>query len=234
MWNKLKPELEKLFYNKCWYSEAREIVSDYHVDHFRPKNNVKNYKTNKDERQGYWWLAFDWKNYRICGSICNCSHKRKDTGISGKWDYFPLKDGSPIASTPKHNLSDEIIYLLDPTDPDDSALLTFDESGLPRPASQKSTWEYERATVTIKILHLDYGPLVDERVKIWNECKRLINKAANEMEEYKDIPSPTSKAKLKEIFNKLRQMSHPSSELSSTARACLLNSEYEWVKNLAS
>jgi uncharacterized protein (TIGR02646 family) len=234
LWGKLKAELVKQFYGKCWYSEAKELVSDYHVDHFRPKNNVKNFETKKDERDGYWWLAFDWRNYRISGSICNSPHKREDQGISGKWDYFPLKEGSPVASSPKHDLNDELIYLLDPTDPDDPALLTFDESGFPRAASKDGTWEYERAYVTIKLLHLDYRPLVDERIVIWNECNRLINNAANEMENFKDVPSVTSKSRIKDIFRTLRNMVHPSAELSSTARACLLNSEYEWAKNIAS
>ncbi len=29
------------FANKCWYTEAQESVSSYHVDHYRPKGRIK-------------------------------------------------------------------------------------------------------------------------------------------------------------------------------------------------
>lgn len=32
----LKKYLMNLSHGKCWYSEAREVYSHYHVDHFRP------------------------------------------------------------------------------------------------------------------------------------------------------------------------------------------------------
>ncbi len=34
--------LLKQFHNKCWYTEAEESVSAYHVDHFRPKGRITN------------------------------------------------------------------------------------------------------------------------------------------------------------------------------------------------
>ena len=43
LWSELKPTLSRWSYDKCWYTEAREAVSDYHVDHFRPKSRVKSH-----------------------------------------------------------------------------------------------------------------------------------------------------------------------------------------------
>ncbi|MTJ51968.1 hypothetical protein FJR38_04410 [Anabaena sp. UHCC 0253] len=57
------------FYRKCWYSEAKESVSSYHVDHFRPKGRAK--ELDGSSRDGYWWLAFEWHNYRISGELLN-------------------------------------------------------------------------------------------------------------------------------------------------------------------
>ena len=69
LWSELKPWLSELSHGKCWYSEAKEIYSFYDVDHFRPKNRAK--QLDDTEREGYWWLAFDWHNYRLCGGIGN-------------------------------------------------------------------------------------------------------------------------------------------------------------------
>lgn len=216
IWGDLKAWLLQLSHDKCWYSEAREIFSFYDVDHFRPKLRAK--QRDGTRRDGYWWLTFDWKNYRICGNI----------GNRRKGDYFPLKRGSPVATDCDCDLCDEIICLLDPTDPSDPLLLTFDESGYPQPAAPKTTFDYIRATVTIKILHLDYRPLVDERKKIWNKCNSLIAKAQNLMKESRSV---TRQADLKSIFKELKEMTSEDAELSSTARACLLCSGLVWARN---
>jgi len=67
------------FYGKCWYSEARESVSSYHVDHFRPKGAIRD-----EDGEGYWWLAFEWTNYRISGQLINTK----------KGDVFPIVGGA--------------------------------------------------------------------------------------------------------------------------------------------
>jgi len=221
LWGELKDWLLGLSHGKCWYSEAREIFSHYHVDHFRPKNRAK--QLDGTEREGYWWLAFDWRNYRISGSVGNIR----------KGDYFPLKDGSPVATSSECDLRDEVIYLLDPTDPVDPFLLTFDESGRPKPAvtETESKWAYERVMITIDLLYLDFPLLVDERKRIWNKCLRLISQAENLMMR---SPGATINADLKNILRELREMISAEAELSSTARACLLSSGTLWVKTFVS
>lgn len=71
------------FNNKCWYSEAYESVSSIHVDHYRPKGRLKE-ELGGATCEGYWWLAFDWKNYRICGQLLNVK----------KGDLFPITEGN--------------------------------------------------------------------------------------------------------------------------------------------
>lgn len=230
LWKDLKNWLLKLSHNKCWYSEAREIFSFYDVDHFRPKNCAK--QLDGIEREGYWWLAFDWKNFRICGNIGNRPNKRTDGETRGKADYFPLKDGTLNAAGPDCDLRDEMNYLLDPTDINDPLLLTFDESGLPKPVAASGTWDYERAKITIKLLHLDYVLLVDERKRIWSECNRLISNLQFLTNEQANNPSVTRKGEIINIFNKFREMSSEKAVLSSTARACLLSSGNPYTKNL--
>ena len=38
VWGEIKEQLLEMSGHKCWYSEAPDAVSDWHVDHFRPKN----------------------------------------------------------------------------------------------------------------------------------------------------------------------------------------------------
>lgn len=217
LWTDLKDWLQTLSHDKCWYSEAIESFSDYEVDHFRPKNRSKHLHGNDGE--WYWWLAFEWRNYRISGSRGN---RRKS-------NYFPLKEGTHPCN-PDSDVNDEIFYLLDPTDPDDPLLLTFDESGNPYPTAKKNTWEYERATETIKRLHLDFHRLVEERKKLWTRCRRLIREAESVMAD--TTASVTSKMRLKSIFKELRGLSSPKSELSSTACACLLSTGIGWAQGI--
>lgn len=224
----LKAWLKELSHGKCWYSEAKELVSDYHIDHFRPKSSAK--QLDETERDGYWWLAFNWKNYRIAGAICNSLHCGTDGETYGKSTYFPVK-GS-CATTQECDLKDEIIYLLDPTNPHDPPLLTFDESGKAIPATRETTWQYDRAIITIKLLHLNYVALTDERKKIWKKCSRLLNEAENIMYLQRLNASVTANVELNHIVDDLLEMISPSSELSSTACACLLNSSSIWARRL--
>lgn len=162
-WTEIKKWLLDLSYGKCWYSEAKDCVSYYDIDHFRPKLEAKNLDETK--REGYWWLAFDWTNYRIAGSICNCTNNLNGETF-GKGTFFPLRDGSISATHENNNIDQEVIYLLDPRNPRDPSILTFDDEGCTKPATKLGAWEIERAEVTIKLYYLNYELLIDERKKV--------------------------------------------------------------------
>jgi len=231
IWAELKQWLSELSYGKCWYSEAKDIVSDYHVDHFRPKNCAK--QLDGTPREGYWWLAFVWSNYRIAGAICNSLHRVIEGDTQGKADFFPLKDGSPVAISHTCNLEDEIIYFLDPTDPNDPSLLTFDESGYPQPAAREGTWEYERAKESIKHFHLDFFRLVNARTIICNNCKDSID-MIEILQSENNNNNPSANIALEHEFRRLREMVSRKAALSSTARAYLLSSGRSWARDLVS
>lgn len=236
LWRDLKDELLELSKGKCWYSEAKQTVSFFDVDHFRPKNNVKKFQCDFEtcnNSSGYWWLAFDWKNYRVAGEVSN--RKKQDEGgvCRGKQDYFPLLDGSPIAQRPGDDLETETYYLLDPTCYEDVCLIAFDETGKPYPTAEKDSFEYHRARVTGFLLHLDFPPLVDQRIIIWNRCKRLINSYAYIMKN-RDTSSPIVRRQISSIFSELREMVSEKAEFSSTAKGCLQQSEFEWARRIVS
>ncbi|MDD2342535.1 MAG: hypothetical protein PHV54_06565 [Tolumonas sp.] len=94
VWSVFKPNFILKFGDKCWYSEVPRIGTDFNIDHFRPKGAVKKAKRiyaskiingKSQNHSGYWWLAFEPKNYRYS---CQYANQPRDNG--GKHDYFPF------------------------------------------------------------------------------------------------------------------------------------------------
>lgn len=231
IWKELKENLAKLSNDKCWYSEAKDIMSDRDVDHFRPKGRV----VDKDGTiyDGYWWLAFDWKNYRFSSQYSNQGRKGKDNILRGKRDYFPLKTGSYRATTPTDDCSMEEPYLLDPVVLRDTLLITFDDKGfaVPNPLYDDNSWENDRAEESIELYHLNYHRIVGSREMLWKQVQNLVHQI-NDL-----IISPTRSPMInKEIENKMRELKNlakDSAELSSTAIASLKSCEAKWARALA-
>lgn len=171
IWGELVAPLKALSKGKCWYSESKNPTSDKNVDHFRPKNRVQ----EDPDHEGYWWLAFDWRNYRLSSQWCNQRRNDKISKTSGgKWDHFPLRPGSFRARLESDDYEQEEIELLDPIDPEDWKLLTFRPDGRPTPTKPANTPEHERAAITIEVYHLHCKELVDDRRPLAGQVQRLI------------------------------------------------------------
>lgn len=218
IWRELRGWLEELSHKKCWYSESISTFSYLQVEHFRPKGKVIRFNDGAKEI-GYWWLAFDWRNYRLCGEVGNL---RKAT-------HFPLKEGSSVAINPDCDLRDEVICLLDPTNPNDPPLLKFEESGYVSPAKPKGTWEYERAMKTIDIFYLNFHGLTDARLDTWRNCFEVIGTVENLLSK---PPSEIDKTSIIAAMNKLKNMTSEKAQFSATSRACLLSSGRLWARIL--
>jgi hypothetical protein len=184
-WNKLQPLMLGLSNNKCWYSEAPIGNGDFEVDHFRPKSSAKekiDYNDSKSKSRvlkanGYWWLAYEWSNYRLSGGLAN-KRRRDRLGdfeeVHGKGEYFPLdcSDVGRIAND-EENINCEIPILLDPFCHEDVSLLTFDSNGEVISAGLND-YEHERVLQSIFYYHLDLEQLNKERLMAWNDCEREI------------------------------------------------------------
>jgi uncharacterized protein (TIGR02646 family) len=171
IWKDLAPKLGELSNFKCWYSESKNSGSDKDVDHFRPKGSV----AEDSEHEGYWWLAFDWLNYRYSCTWCN--QRRVDIENrtdGGKWDHFPLRAGSFRAKKEGDDHDDEEVELLDPIDPHDWKLLTFRSDGQPTPAKREGTREHDRAKASIWFYHLDRQEFVKDRRELSRRIQRLV------------------------------------------------------------
>ena len=210
-WGALKAWLLALSGDKCWFSEVRELYSHYDVEHFRPKKEAK--ALDGTERDGYWWLAFDYMNFRVCGNVGN----RKKGG------WFPLHPGSLCSTYATPCEESETRYLLDPIDEDDVSLIAFDEEGKVIPSPGTSNWEQQRVQETVKRLKLnEHVPLAEARRKVWQKVDGLIEDFHAAKVRCSAGNNPAAKAKLTEVRSRIREMTNPAAELSAVARWCLL------------
>lgn len=229
VWRQLKDIMMRWSHNKCWYSELQDAGSDYHVDHFRPKGRVKN--PGEDEREGYWWLAFDWTNYRISVAWCNSTHTSEDGPAKGKQGQFPLGKNCKPATCPEE-LAEESPALLDPTNEQDVLLIDFDETGLPQPAVQG--WNGERVLTTRRILHLDAPRMIEARQEVWRRCRHALLQAQKAMSLSGESHRGSDDQNALEWIRIVCDMLRPNAPLSSVAQACVLRSEFRWAWKLLS
>ena len=211
---RVKEPLMAISYNKCWYSEASETMSDWHVDHFRPKNISLAMDRSVLQAEGYWWLAFNWKNYRIASTYCNC---RRECG--GKGEYFPLQIGTALCACNTDPGATERHCLLDPTDANDVRLISFNEAGQVVAASSDQ-WDNERVGVSVALYNLEHYRLANARKKVWNKCDKYIQRMK------KGSICQDEEMVLLAIED-IKELIQPEEPLSSVARACIMQSGFQ-------
>ena len=222
IWRELKPCLGKLTQKKCWYCEARQERSDMLIDHFRPKNRVG--EEGCEGHPGYWWLAFNRKNFRYSCTYCNGLRRDDETDMTGgKADRFPLRDEAKRCWTPADLLSEEQPVLLDPTVRTDPGLLWFDEDGSAHPKYLESgaPWPYRRARESIDIYHLNHSDLREARQTVCNTCRR---KVVEGDEAWKEASQGSSRAEeeFQKAFEDLEELMAEKAEFSAAARATVM------------
>ena len=223
LWRELFNELSALGFNKCWYSEARDTMSDRDIDHFRPKKESKNLPhIPRGDEEGYWFLAFDVDNFRFSSVYSNQRRKDKfdkDKATGGKGVFFPLFQDSHVAKS-KNRCVDEEIMLLDPCDMDDVNLLTFDNTGaaIPNENALNEERDRERVETSVKLYNLDHSSLVELRAQIWDKCQRFIDEIRKITTEA-DL-GQSARNRIRFLKDEVRKMVHIQEEVSSVAIAC--------------
>lgn len=210
-WGKLKPWLLALSHGKCWFTEAQDKAAHFDVEHYRPKKEAKDLDGTKHD--GYWWLAFEYSNYRIAGNVPN----RKKGG------WFPLHPDSRRSKFGAQCEESETPHLLDPIEKTDVDLLAFDEEGnaIPVPGT-KEPWILERVNVSIERLKLnEHDALPEARRQVWQKMSKAITGFIEAKSAYKPGINPTPKATMEEKAKQIWEMTRPNAELSSVALWCL-------------
>ncbi len=213
IWRDLAPSLATLRKGKCWYSESRNSASDKNIDHFRPKNRVD----GEPVHEGYWWLAFTWRNFRYSSQWCNQRRVDRANGTSGgKLDQFPLCPAGVRAHAEAADIDLELPELLDPVDPSDWKLLTFRPDGHPTPAAGPGPHEHQRAAKSIDVYHLHCRELVEDRRVVAGTIQRIVQDLEVLRPRIDDAKARSLyKAREKDLLRAI----HPDSEYSAAALA---------------
>lgn len=176
VWANAKDAMASVSFDKCWYCECKQERSDLHVDHFRPKGRI----TGESSHNGYWWLAFEWTNFRLACTFCNCVREDSEIDESGgKGNRFPVFDVPARMRKPSDPFDRTL--LLDPVIRLDVEKLTFTRNGLPRPvARDEESEDWKRVQETIDVFHLRETRLkrareelaidIENEFKTANEC----------------------------------------------------------------
>jgi uncharacterized protein (TIGR02646 family) len=210
IWAELKPVLETLSDGKCWYSEAKDKVSYWEVDHYRPKKL-------------YPWLAFDWKNFRLCGGKPN----RKKT------DEFPLEDESRRACAGALDTSAERPLLLDPVCWGDARLLAFKADGEPTCAVPANELAVRRVRETVSALGLDSPILCDARREKWRSCETKIKRLREIVELNRQRENRDAAVFSRDLCQDIASLFDDCAEFTATAKACAAELEADMLVELA-
>lgn len=221
LWRDLKRCLAQPTPPKCWYSEAKRSIDELEIDHFRPKNEVSG-----TTHAGYWWLAFDWQNFRIASIISNKRRTDQRAGKAlGKSTFFPLLDESQRATAPG-SLNGESPLLLDPFVATDVKLLDY--SGADGKVVEKFTQaqdpvKYRRAHDSIDLYHLNEGSLIARRVELSAMLKEKGDKVEElfSKQDQGQALTPTEERELETLQNEIAGYINATSEFSAFCRACI-------------
>lgn len=229
--------LRSLVGNKCWYSEVPLEGADPNVDHFRPKGRVKEIdeklQLTKILSPGYWWWAFEWRNFRLASMHSN--QRRVDLHTDGgKADYFPV-NGVRAAPETDYLLCLEDAIPLDPCKRTDVALLWFDANGVPSCSDWKRKRSAEdelRVKVSIWLYHLDKQEIVARRREHMDDIRTELFNADSDYRLWKNIPGNIiSKNSFEKRLASIEKKISDKSEFSGAKRAavCSEAAKYEWI-----
>ena len=219
-WTAVREYLHAMSNGKCWYSEARDSVARYQVDHFRPHGRAK--QALKTFADGYSWLAFNLDNFRLAGMLCNTANKEYSEDTVGKGDWFPLADPSKRANLLRRDTIKETPLLLDPIEPEDPCKLWFNDDGSIVPDPDLAEPTKSNVMLAIQYLGLQQSQLKDKRRSAWRICKRIIDRYKRIDRIPKGDRTESDAQTLTEAREELVAISKASSEFAAAMRCCLI------------
>lgn len=171
IWRSFKDHLAKMSYGKCWYSESNDPQSFFDVDHFRPKAEAKRSEQLKDD--GYPWLACSWENFRYSAGRSNRLSTDEDLDETvGKGSWFPLTDGSPVATWDDRCMGVELPVLLDPNCKADVRLIKVGSVGKIEPSDFCVGTNIDRVKRSVELYGLDLPRLTEARLRVMRDIQQ--------------------------------------------------------------
>ncbi|AXT55388.1 hypothetical protein D1815_06315 [Aquimarina sp. AD1] len=219
LWSELKSHLKDLNHNKCWYSDSKNDSAHCHIDHFRPKGRALD-EEGKD-KGGYWWLAFEWTNFRYSAPVENIR----------KRDYFHVNANK--ANTPNDSLEIEDIRFLDPTEIEDPTKLAFTNEGMVTPKSTiPAERNYIQAEYTIRRMNLNKLEMKETRKDKFFKTSILIKQTNKLVLKQDKNFCIVRKGVIQEKMKQLLALASSTSEYASAVQFCMKSAGLEWVDNI--
>jgi uncharacterized protein (TIGR02646 family) len=178
-WTRLKNWLASVSAGKCWYCEVKSTRAPCDVDHFRPKLGITVDGVLLLAHTGYYWLAYEWCNFRLACQRCNRPEKDDLAVLHGKANEFPIRDEAQRCAVPTAPLGNEMPKILDPCVEADCQLLAHGIDGEVKPVAPAGTWDYERARYTIEKLGFNDWNSPETKKNSWRPLDDLIRLAGN-------------------------------------------------------
>lgn len=223
-WAAFRDVFAEFSQQKCWYTEALSDGADNDVDHFRPKSGVKEDATHP----GYYWLAFDWTNYRLSCQRAN-RPRRRGRVVGGKAEHFPLLDPAQRARVPTDDLHRERPLLIDPMEPGDPPLIYFKPNGEADLAPKLKDDHIAKLKVEASLLclHLNWPRFTDARLDLYNRVAALVDRGAREAPTDFSHMIEASEA-FKDVIRDLRALMAASAPYSVAARGYIEGFRNVW------
>ena len=167
----VRTELFTAFQGKCAFCEvifANDQPGD--VEHYRPKCGVLDEQGNPvPGHNGYYWLAYHWKNLLPSCADCNRGRYDRDGKFFGKAEYFPVR-GQRALQPGEEALEQPL--LLNPTIHDPNDHLIFD------PKTGFIAGKTDEGRTTISILGLNRERLPETRKKAYSAARSALTEVA--------------------------------------------------------
>lgn len=165
----IRRNLEKLYHGKCAYCETKVAGGVLRIDHYRPKDKLKEDSTHT----GYYWLGYEWSNLLPACEKCN----------RAKSNAFPLEvTGIRVIKPPLSRLSwransntllDEKPLLLNPEIDEPESDFIFCRNGEIKPLTEKGE-------KTNQICDLNRSDLVIARKKVVDNFRNQMRRVADD------------------------------------------------------
>lgn len=190
--------LEAALGRKCVYCESRFAhVTPKEIEHFRPRLQIER-RGQPPLIPGYFWLAGDWWNLLIACTDCNRARDHEIPGQTqrvrlGKQAQFPLRTEELRVRCHTGSLDTEepARLLLHPCIDDPEKHLTFDDQGLVYAAEDATGARSDMATISIDVYALQRKALVEERLRVLNTLKVIIDELRDVVIEFNALQRAT-------------------------------------------
>ena len=227
-WVAFRAHFERVYGEKCWYTECVNPGTDDDIDHYRPKGRINEDK----EHGGYWWEALNWRNFRLSCHRANRLRENPETGDThGKGDHFPLLEPADRWRDP-NLVCHERPLLFDPVSAADTAFLTFEINGKvalsPRFANDDVA--KRRFQASRVYLHLDWPTIKQQRQMLYIDITRRIDDG-NAADASLERGEPGARDRLDRIVGGLIHLTQSNQPYSRAAQAYIRYYRFHaWVE----